>query len=77
MDLDRSVDHTGKGVRRIELDQRDLDPRIPVFVDLVRGVECEQPACLDLRCRIRDPVLHGLLLGQWAAERFTFECACA
>ena len=77
VDLHRSIDDAGEGVRRIELDQRDLDARILSFVDLVSGVERQQAAGLDLRRRVCDPVLHGLLLGEWAAERFALEGARA
>ena len=77
MHLHCPVDHAREDVRRVELDQRDLDARIPFLVDLVRGVERQQAASLDLGGRVGDPVLHGLLLGERPAERLALERACA
>src|SRR5215471_14413871 len=71
--LYRAVDHVLERLRSEELDRRDLDARLVTAVDLVRGVEGQQPARLDLRVAVRDPVLHCLLLGQPAAEGLPLE----
>src|SRR4051794_33012302 len=59
--LHRPVDDVVQHLRRVELDRRDLDPRVPSLVDLVRRIERHQPACLNLDVAVRDPVLHRLL----------------
>ncbi len=71
--LDGAVDHVVEDARGIELDRRDLDACLVAAVDLVRRVERHQPAGLDLGVAVRDPVLHGLLLGERAAEGLAFE----
>ena len=68
-----AVDYSREHIRRVELQQRDLDARVRALVDLVRGVEREQTTCLDLGGRVGDPVLHGLLLRERAAECLAFE----
>ena len=41
---------------------------VVVLVDLPRGVQHHQPELLQLRVRVRDVLLHGLLVGQQAAR---------
>ena len=52
--------------RGVELDQRDLDARLVALVEPVRRLQRHQPARLDLGRRLRDPVLHRLLVGERA-----------
>ena len=73
MHLDGAVDHVVEHARSVELDRGDLDACLVAAVDLVRGVERHQPAGLDLGVAVGDPVLHGLLLGERAAERLALE----
>ena len=69
VDLDRAVDRVVQHLRADDLDEPDLDPRRIALIDLVRGVEREQPARLDLGGGLEDHVLDRLLLGQRRAER--------
>ena len=71
--LDRPVDDVVQDLRREELDRRDLDPGLRAVVDLVRRIECHQPARLDLDVTVGDPVLDGLLARQRFAERLPLE----
>src|SRR3990172_9168060 len=75
--LHRPVDHVVQHPRRVELHHRDLDPRLVSLVDLVGGVEGHEAAGLDLRRRVGDPVLDGLLFRERAAERLALQCVGA
>jgi hypothetical protein len=62
--LQGAVDDVVQHGRAVELDQRDLLPggRRALRVHLPGGVQRHQPRRVHLRRRVRDPVLHGLLV---------------
>src|SRR5262249_60124794 len=65
--------HLSEHPRSEELDQRDLDARLVSLVEPVRGLKRHEPAGLDVRGRLGDPVLNRLLLRERAAERLPLE----
>ena len=73
MHLDRAVDHLVQHAGGVELEQRHLDARLRALVDLAGHVHRQQPAGLDPRRGVRDPVLHRLLVGERPAERLPLE----
>ena len=71
--LDGPVDDLVQDARRVELEQRDFDARLRALVDLPGAVHRQEPARLDSRGRVRDPVLHRLLVGERPPERLPLE----
>ena len=72
MDLDRAVEDVHYDVRGDDLDHRDLlaGSPLPGGIHLPRGEHREQTCLVDLHPRLRDEVLHELLLGELRAESF-------
>src|SRR4029453_6613278 len=67
-DLDGAIDGIVQHLRADHLDDADLDTRRIARIDLVRGVERQQAAGLNLRRGLEDHLLHLLLVGERGAK---------
>src|SRR5438552_14981339 len=61
----------------VELDKRDLHPRVFATIQLPGGVKRHQSGSTNLRSRVGNPVLHRLLFGERLTKRFPLQSISA